>query len=260
MQNIIYNEVYKNKKYTDFELPDFKIIGDKIIKGKKILVIGVGTARDTRFLVKDNDVYGLDISEEAVKVSNRYGIKSIMFDVNKHLKFSKSTFDIVVAKDIFEHLENPIGLLKEIYKILNKDGYLVICVPNHFFLSFRLKVLFGKNLIWRTLGHDHTKLFNEWDYMHTRFFTWNGFKEFLNNGHFKIVKSFWDFGVLAHYSEPLTVLKYLKQININKYILRFLNFLYLIFNYILPPKIRSKIVSVSPSLLCASFYVWVKKK
>ena len=38
--------------------------------------------------------------------------------------------------------------------------------------------------------------------MHIRFFTYKGFREFLESAGLKPVKFYWDFGNLAHYHNP----------------------------------------------------------
>jgi SAM-dependent methyltransferase len=254
-----YNELYKETNFN-FDLPDYKITDGGKIYGKKILVLGVGTARDVRYLVKDNNVWGVDFSESAIKQSTKIGIHAQVADIERPLKFNNSSFDIVVAKDILEHLENPMFVLSEMRRVLKPSGYAVINVPNHFFYELRLRMLFGKNLIWKTFGHDHTKLFKEWNYMHKFFLTWDGFQEMLSESKLKIVRTFWDFGTLAHYSEPETVFTYFEQLR-PKY-KKFISagrFGWKVFNFIFPMKLRSYIVSLSPSFWCASFYVWCKK-
>jgi len=258
MSQNIYKKFYKDRK-NFFNLPDYKITGGKSVKNRKILVVGVGTGRDVWYLANDNEVYGLDISKDAVSIAKKNGIRARLFDVSKPLPFDDSYFDIVVAKDVLEHLEAPEVLRDEIFRVLKKSGYAVISVPNHFYFPFRLRILLGGNLIWKTIGHDHTKLFEEWNYMHLRFFTWKGFQKFLDLGGFRIVKTFWDFGTLAHYNQPESVISYLFQKGANVLVVNLMSMFWSFFNMIFPKSLRSFIVSLSPSLLCAGFYVWAKK-
>lgn len=254
-----YNNIYKMKEFA-FNLPDYKITNNKQVKDKRILVLGVGTGRDVRYLVKNNDVYGIDFSSQALKIAKSFGIKVRRSNLDQPLEFKSKAFDIIVAKDILEHLESPLFLAKEIRRVLKDDGYAVINVPNHFFLPFRIRILFGGNMIWRSLGHDHTKLFNEWNYMHKVFFTWGGFKSFIKLSGFKISKTFWDFGTLAHYNQPEMVFKYLQQKlgKDGKLLLFFGKLSWSVFNFFFPKKLRLLLVSLRPGLLCSSFYVWVK--
>lgn len=257
-QTKVYQKIYHDQEY-DFDMPDLKITNGKIVMGKKILVLGMGTCRDTRYLSKENKVWGIDSSREAVKIAIKYGIKGSVADLSKKIKFKSNSFDIIIAKDILEHIANPLDLLKEIRRLLRPDGYAVINVPNHFYWGLRFRILFGRNLIWKTLGHDHTKLFNEWDYMHVRFFTWNGFNKFLKAGGFKIIKNFWDFGTLSHYSQPEMVFEYIKQKGVNSLYIRLMGIIWQLYNFLFPRNIRSQIVEISPSFLSASFYVWCRK-
>jgi len=254
-----YNKLYKKREYV-FDLPDYKITNSEQISGKRILVLGGGTARDVRYLAKKNDVYVVDFSEQALKVAKNSGVKTLKTDLNNRLGFKTHSFDIIVAKDIIEHIDNATGLLEEVRRLLKPSGYAVINVPNHFYLPLRLRVFLGKNLIWKTFGHDHTKLFEEWNYMHKFFFTWKGYKRFLKNTGLEIAKTFWDFGTLAHYNQPEIVFEYLKKTNTKKEIIFFLKSSWRIFNFLFPRSLRSKVVSLSPGLFCASFYVWVKPK
>lgn len=253
-----YDEWYKEEEYNKFIVPDPKITDSREIYKKKILLLGAGTARDVRFLIKNNDVYAVDISRTAVDYLNKIGIKASKGNLDKPLIFEDNSFDLIVAKDILEHLDNPLILSKEISRVLRQTGYAVIDVPNHFFLPMRLKMFFGGNIIWKTIDHDHTKDFQEWNYMHKIFFTWKGFQEFLHISGLKITKTFWDFGTLNHYSQPEMAFDYMKQKGISKYLVKLGVFVWKFYNFIFPKNLRSRIVSISPSLMCASFYVWVK--
>lgn len=266
-QKETYNALYKESQYKDIDLPDYKITNGKILRNKKILILGVGTARDVKYLLKDtgNEVWGVDSSSTATEYSKKLGIKTIATDLdNFDTKFKPEYFDVIIAKDVIEHLGNPMSIMPKLKKFLKRSGYLVISIPNHFYFPFRIKILFGGNMIWKTIGHDHTKLFEEWNYMHKIFFTWKGFQKFLKESGFKIVKTFWDFGTLGHYSQPEVVISYLDQTleeSFRKKVLLFVTRVsWKAFSFIFPKKIRSKIVSFDPGVLSAGFYVWVKPR
>lgn len=262
-QEQIYDNLYKHTEYSDFVLDDKKITNGKNVYNKKISVLGAGTSRDIIYLLKGNDVWSYDSSKEAVKNNKRLGITSKLVDLNDPFTKRKiNYFDIVVAKDILEHLNDPSVLMNEIYKMLKSSGYVVINVPNHFYLPMRLRILFGNNLVWKTFYHDHTKDFKEWNYMHKIFFTWKGFNEFVTENNFEIIKTFWDFGTLSHYSQPELISSYMRQspkYKNNKILINVLEKCWQIFNLIIPRSIRSSVVSISPSLFSASFYVWCRK-
>ena len=254
-----YNDVYRENEYK-FDVPDLKITDGKDLTGKKILILGAGTARDVRYLLKGNDVSAVDFSKTSVDFLKELGIHAVEADLNEPLSYKDGEFDLIIAKDILEHLDNPAILAGEIFRMLSANGYAVINVPNHFFIPMRLRILLGHNMIWKTIDHDHTKDFKEWDYMHKIFFTWNGFREFLKLNKLKITKTFWDFGTLNHYSQPELVFEFIRNRKEKRSVLlsKILEGLWYFLNFVFPSKLRSYLVSLSPSLLCASFYVWVK--
>jgi len=100
-----------------------------IIKNKKILDIGIGGGRTTKFLLKiSRDYTGIDYSAQAVQIAkNKYADVSILCCDARELKiFKDSTFDFVLFSfngiDSIPH-EGRIKALKEIYRVLNKDGF-----------------------------------------------------------------------------------------------------------------------------------------
>ena len=77
------------------------------------------------------EIYGVDIDTNALKEAKRKGYLVTKVDLNREtLPFKDSSFDAVACLDVIEHLMNPRHLLKEIYRVLKKEGELVISTPN----------------------------------------------------------------------------------------------------------------------------------
>jgi ubiquinone/menaquinone biosynthesis C-methylase UbiE len=265
-QSNFYDSGYENMNMGNKGFPDLKIIDGKTNpKDKKILTLGGGNAADLWFLADQNEITLIDSSESGIKEARKHGIEGSVADVTKPLTFPNNHFDIVILKDILEHVYDPIKILNEAKRVLKDDGYIVLSLPNHFYLPFRLKILFGQNLVWKSLLHNHKTDFEEWNYMHIRFFTWKGVKKMLKKTNLKIKKTYWDFGTLAHYSDPEMYLNAFrmnnKQIKTKRQFIMYKILLpaYKLFNIIFPKPIRSKIVSISPNLFCAGFYLKLKK-
>jgi hypothetical protein len=159
-------------------------------------------------------------------------------------------------------------VLKETIRVLQDDGVVVISVPNHFFWPMRLRLLFGKGIIWRGALINHGADYQEWNYMHIRFFTYKGFRQFLEAAGLEPIRFYWDFGNLAHYYDPDRHLApqlrkraegkpLSSKAKFGIYVIRPLWWL---FNIVFPRRLRSAIVSLLPSLLCAGFYVRCRKR
>ena len=232
-------------------------------KNLDILSLGCGTGSDIWHLASDHQVYGIDISETGIAIARAHGIDAIVRSVTEPFPYPDSSFDIVVAKDILEHILNPLSVMKEIKRVIRPEGHLVVLIPNQFYWVFRLRYLFGRNLIWKTFLHDQTKTFEEWNYIHVRFFTWRGAQRLLNAAGFKIIRHYFDFGTLEHYFSPDRYAQMYRQkwASGEKKSKRGLLVCYLIFplwrffNVVFPKPMRNKVVACAPGLLTAAFYL-----
>ncbi|MGK2907971.1 MAG: methyltransferase domain-containing protein [Desulfuromonadales bacterium] len=262
----VYAEAYRNTAAMP-GIPDRKIIAGMPEKGLSILSLGSGSGADLWFLANENEIHALDSSSSAIAEANAHGLKGQLADLEQALPFEDAVFDIVVCKDLIEHLIAPDKLMSEIHRVLKSSGRLVLSVPNHFYLPFRLRILFGGNLIWRSLVHDHSRHFDEWDYMHIRFFTWRGLQRFLDITNFHIERTFWDFGLAAHYVNLDMYNEHLHE----KYAVKPLTpkarlFFYAIYptwqlyNLVFPRRLRHFIVGLAPGLLCAGYYLHCQKQ
>lgn len=74
-------------------------------------------------------VFGLDISIHSINFCKNRGIRTIAQGDAHHLPFPDSTFDIVVALDVLEHLENDGKSIAEISRVLKSSGKLIFNVP-----------------------------------------------------------------------------------------------------------------------------------
>lgn len=245
--------------------PDPHITDGGIPKHQHILTLGGGTANDLWELARDNVVVNADYAASGLEAAKQFGIQGVLANLNASpaLPFPDRSFDLIVCKDILEHLLEPLPVLKEAKRVLRDGGAIVISVPNHFYWPMRLRSLFGKGIVWRGLVTDHGKDYREWDYMHIRFFTYKGFRAFLRAAGLKPIRFFWDFGNLAYYYNPDRWFE--PQLRKRaagealshraRFALQYLRPLWRIFNVIFPRPLRSAIVSLAPGFFCAGFYV-----
>lgn len=256
----------------DYGFPDRNLAPSRASGASKIriLAVGGGTANDLWFLTSNNVVVNIDYAMSGLRAGARHGVRGVAADLNlgPSLPFADHTFDLVVCKDILEHLLDPLAILGDAKRVLREDGEIVISVPNHFYWPIRLRILLGKGLIWRGPLSDHAHDYQEWNYMHVRFFTYKGFRKFLDTAGLRAKRFYWDFGNLAYYYNPdrwfePQLWKRQQHIPLSrraKIALTVLRPLWRIFNFVFPRWLRAAIVRFAPGLLCAGFYVRCVKK
>lgn len=74
--------------------------------------------------------YGIDISDEGLKIAKEYGLVVKKCDLNKKIQFKGNFFDIIYCAETLEHIYNTDNLISEVHRILKTDGCLIITTPN----------------------------------------------------------------------------------------------------------------------------------
>ena len=97
-------------------------------KNEKILDVGCGTGKNLEEFSKYGKVWGLDNSPEAIAFCKKRGFKNLNLGNIEKMPYKKEFFDVVSALDVLEHVDD-LRALKEIRRILKKEGILIITVP-----------------------------------------------------------------------------------------------------------------------------------
>jgi len=98
---------------------------------KIILDAGCGTGANINFLNKSNDkyqIYGVDISKEALDLAKEYKIQNIFQANVSKLPFENNFFDLIYCMDVLGNLnpEETHQTIAEFWRSLKKDGVLII--------------------------------------------------------------------------------------------------------------------------------------
>ena len=126
-----------------------------IRKKKNILEIGSSDGCQlNEFKKLKFNVTGCEPSKSLSEVAVKKKIKTInsMFTSDTIKKLKKKKFDVILLSYTFDHLQNPKDFLKNIKKILNKDGILVIEVHD-------LDKIF-RNIEFCLFEHEHSIYLN----------------------------------------------------------------------------------------------------
>ena len=96
------------------------------LKGRKVLELGPRKGEITARLARNNSVTTIDAeSNEVVRKCSRF----VRHDLNKPMPFKDSSFDVVLAMEILEHLTRPEVAVREMSRVLRQDGKAYIDVP-----------------------------------------------------------------------------------------------------------------------------------
>jgi len=131
------------KKYLYRLGPD---IINRINRADKLADLGCGQGQllellNQEFAKNKKNLYGFDISSSFINKSKKSFNNVFCLDLNEN-KLPFQDFDIIFALDIIEHLEFPLGFLKNTALVIKPNGLIIISTPNTGSLSYLLQ---GKN-------------------------------------------------------------------------------------------------------------------
>lgn len=114
--------------------PRPKILKRLNIKKKRILDIGCRDGSMLKDLLKQNEVYGIDISTKLLKKAKKIGIKTLCCDINKkHIPYPESYFDLILLFEIIEHVFFPESVFRKCFRLLKSKGKIYMTLPNRLY-------------------------------------------------------------------------------------------------------------------------------
>ncbi|HLC17408.1 MAG TPA: class I SAM-dependent methyltransferase, partial [Thermodesulfobacteriota bacterium] len=102
--------------------------------GLKILDMGCGPGNMLDYLKTLGDVTGTDLSVSALSYCRTRGYDKLFIGLGDSLPVRDNEFDLVVALDVIEHIEDDEGALEEIYRVIRPGGRVCLTVPAYMFL------------------------------------------------------------------------------------------------------------------------------
>ena len=100
----------------------------------KILDAGCGPGNLISRLLPWGDVIGTDASSDALAFCQRKHAVQVEQTPIKDMPFADNTFDFIFALEVIEHIEDDLGAMRELYRILKPNGFLITTVPAFMFL------------------------------------------------------------------------------------------------------------------------------
>jgi SAM-dependent methyltransferase len=99
--------------------------------GHVVLDAGAGGGRAFRYDYKDQAKLLIGVDRSAEVGGNDLLDEAVLADLTR-LPFRQEVFDLILARFVFEHLERPIEVLRELRRVLRAGGHVVFHTPNRF--------------------------------------------------------------------------------------------------------------------------------
>src|SRR5574344_320502 len=107
--------------------------------GTKVLDFGCGVGFMSLFFQKYGfNTFGIEKSIPFLEKHKELNIQS--FEDLKKSNFEKNMFDLIILKDVLEHLDNPTEMLEELISYLKPNGFFYIRVPNLYHYPFHWSI------------------------------------------------------------------------------------------------------------------------
>lgn len=139
------HKAYDEDKFYIFKVYNIiKKLNEKN-KFKKMLDVGCADGSFSKKLRDDFgfDTYGIDISENSVKLANKNGVKAKKHNLENRLPYPDNHFDLIISCEVIEHLYDTDFFIKELRRVLKKGGFMILTTPNLASAVNRGKILIG---------------------------------------------------------------------------------------------------------------------
>ena len=139
------------QEYNPMTVRRIEVICSLVEREKNVLCLGC----------RNNDVITKVLRERTTKLQTLDCAEDadIVADLDFGIPLEVESFEYIVAGEIIEHLYDTGRIFREIYRVLQKGGFLVLSVPNISRLRNRVKMLFG-GLPIACAKNEHIRDFN----------------------------------------------------------------------------------------------------
>ena len=168
-------------KITD-ENDSHAMLAREVKDNSKVLDVGCSTGIIGKLLKENKNciVDGIEVDKKAYQIASEkkiyrnlynFYIGSNSADYKKFIE-DKEKYDYIIFADVLEHVSDPCKIINEISQKLNKNGKILVSIPNI------ANVDIIKNLLNQKFNYNNTGIL---DSTHLRFFTRNSFIEMIDN-------------------------------------------------------------------------------
>lgn len=142
-------------------------------KSGKLLEVGCATGTFLKKAATVFEVCGVELCPEAAAYAREnYNLNVLAGDLQKQ-EFDNAVFDVVVASEVIEHLLDPYAFIREIARILKKDGLFVFTTGN-----IKSLIAFVRGKRWRYVDPPY----------HLYYFSPQSLRKYLTCLHFDFIR------------------------------------------------------------------------
>jgi SAM-dependent methyltransferase len=104
------------------------------IASLKMLDVGCGTGANLAMLAEFGAAEGVDVSSDALEFCRARGLENVKQGEAERLPYEDNAFDLVTGLDVVEHLDDDLAGLREMHRVLRREGRALLFVPAFMFL------------------------------------------------------------------------------------------------------------------------------
>ncbi|PJE57917.1 MAG: hypothetical protein COU81_03575 [Candidatus Portnoybacteria bacterium CG10_big_fil_rev_8_21_14_0_10_36_7] len=93
-------------------------------------ILDIGCATGNFVAVNPGIIEGIDIDKDSLKIAMERGLNARYLDAEKMNNLSSNHYNGIFAKQVIEHLDNPLEFMKQIHRVLKPGGRAVLLTPN----------------------------------------------------------------------------------------------------------------------------------
>lgn len=161
----VYDKLFGSRYFNSQRKLELSMLNIK--NGDKVLLVGVGTGEDLRFIPRNAKITAVDITDKMLHIakSKAEELGFIDYDIlnmdGENLEFEDNSFDFVVLNLILSVIPDGNKCLKEAYRVLKKNGK--IGIFDKFIEDHSKPNLFRRlfNKITKILGTDINRRFSD---------------------------------------------------------------------------------------------------
>ena len=174
--------MYEQKDQSYFKLVRSDVV-PMIPICNKLLDVGCGSGATSRLLKERGtckEAHGIELFPEAANEAKKYldAVHCLSIE-NSELPYSDNFFDVILCLDVLEHCADPWNVLRNLKRVLNKNGVLIASIPNISYTVVLLKILFNR------FEYEDSGVL---DRTHLRFFTLYTMKKMFEDSGYEIVR------------------------------------------------------------------------